>query len=397
MIENRIQTTSWAHWRKLPDSQNRYLEYKKNVKKKIGVLIREFERRKAAFRYSRSSEARVGTIDVNNLHKYRYDDQIFNTVTRLADGKNHGMIFYIDYSYSMQNVLSGVIDQTLNLVYFCRKLSIPFEVYSYTSKVHLPQDKFSDSCEINLNDVVMNNIMSSSMSKGDFEIGFEQLFYQYDSLKNWCDYSSCLSRMEYLGGTPLNAVIMSANHHCNDFQKKHRVDKLNVIILTDGDSQSARSWKQTSGVSIFEGNKVDLSQKKSGFYAGRYYVYRDIQQEKALKLLRKKANVIGMYLPYRKKEIMKKIALAGEDSFEKLRKRYNKESFVSIPECGGYDALIILPENVSIEEKKFEYSSGENLSEDRSAQTKLAREFARVNSGNKKSRVILTNFAELIA
>ena len=397
LIENRIQTTSWAHWRKLPDSQNRYLEYKKNVKKKIGVLIREFERRKAAFRYSRSSEARIGTIDVNNLHKYRYDDQIFNTVTRLADGKNHGMIFYIDYSYSMQNVLSGVIDQTLNLVYFCRKLSIPFEVYSYTSKGHLPQDKFSDEYEINLNDVVMNNIMSSSMSKGDFEIGFEQLFYQYDSLKNWCNYSYCLSQMESLGGTPLNAVIMSANHHCNDFQKKHRVDKLNVIILTDGDSQSARTWKQTSGVSIFEGNKVDLSQKKSGFCAGPYYVSRDTQQEKALKLLRKKANVIGMYLPYTKKETMKKIALAGEDSFEKLRKRYNKESFVSIPECGGYDALIILPKSVSIEEKKFEYSNGENLTEDRSAQTKLAREFARVNSGNKKSRVILTNFAELIA
>jgi hypothetical protein len=190
---------------------------------------------------------------------------------------------------------------------------------------------------------------------------------------------------------------MSANHHCNDFQKKHRVDKLNVIILTDGESQSANSSKLTSGVSIFEGNKVDLSQKKSGFYAGRYYAYRDTQQEKALKLLRKKANVIGMYLPYNKKETMKKIALAGEDSFEKLRKRYNKESFVSIPECGGYDALIILPKSVSIEEKEFEYSNDKNLTEDRSAQTKLAREFARVNSGNKKSRVILTNFAELIA
>ena len=395
LIESRIRTTNWTSWRKLSDSQERYSDYKKNVKRKIGVLIREFERRKAAFRYSRSSESRVGTIDVNNLHKYRYDDQIFNTVTRLADGKNHGMIFYIDYSYSMYRVLSGVIDQTLNLVYFCRKLSIPFEVYSYTSNSEYKN--FSDEFEIDLNGVVMNNIMSSSMSKSDFEIGFEQLFYQFYSMKKWY-HPDCLSNLEALGGTPLNAVIMAANHHCNDFQKKHRVDKLNVIILTDGESQTARSSKNTSGESIFEGKKIDISQKKTVEYVPKIgSCYRDNQQERALKLLRQKANVIGMYLPDKKNSVMKRIALAGQESFEKLRKRYNKESFVSIPEVGGYDSLIILPNNVSIEEKKFEYSNDQNLSDDRSAQNKLAREFARVNSGNKKSRMILTNFAELIS
>ena len=396
VMRSREESSNWRI--RYSDFDERYIDYKKKVKKKVGVLIREFERRKAAFRYSRSSESRIGTIDVNKLHKYRYDDQIFNTVTQLADGQNHGMIFYIDYSGSMGHVLSDVIDQTLHLVYFCDKMNIPFEVYSYTSRcVWDRKQDLSDPQEIDLSGLVLNNIMSSTMSKKEFDLGFQQLFFQ----SSGSGYINGLSTLEQLGGTPLNAVIMAANHHCNDFQKKHRVDKLNVIMLTDGDSEQARAREANNGITVFEGKKIDISGKRSfagnsSRSSGNYYCRVDYQQERLLKLLRKKATVIGMYLPSSLNDAKKKISLA-ENSADKLRKVYGKNKFINLPNVAGYDALMILPHNIQILDKDFQFSSEEDISESRSAQSKLAKQFAKNNSENKRSRVILSKFAELIA
>ena len=396
VMESRKESSGWKYVTEDGDFSESYIDYKKKVKKKVGVLIREFERRKAAFRYSRSSESRVGTIDVNSLHKYRYDDQIFNTVTQLADGKNHGMIFYIDYSGSMANVLTDVIDQTLHLVYFCDKMNIPFEVYSYTSRCSWDNKKISDPHEISLDGLILNNIMSSTMSKKEFDLGFQQLFFQSSGVGHYN-----LSNLEQLGGTPLNTVIMVANHHCNDFQKKHRVDKLNVIMLTDGDSEQARSRESNNGITVFEGNKIDISGKRSfagsnSRSSGNYYSRVDYQQETLLKLLRKKATVIGMYLPSSLHDAKRKISLA-EKSADKLRKVYVKNKFTNLPNIAGYDSLMILPYNIQIVDNDFQFSSEEDISESRSAQSKLARQFAKNNSENKRSRVILSKFAELIA
>ena len=394
VMKSREESSTWPH--RPSDFNGRYIDYKKNMKKKVGVLIREFERRKAAFRYSRSSESRVGTINVNNLHKYRYDDQIFNTVTQLADGKNHGMIFYVDYSGSMTNVLADVIDQTLHLVYFCKKIGIPFEVYSYTTTCNWDHPKISDPNEISLDSLVLNNIMSSSMSKSDFELGFQQLFFQTGGRGYYNIHG--LSNMEQLGGTPLNAVIMVANHHCNDFQKKHPVDKLNVILLTDGDSERAQARESNNGITTFEGKKINISGQRryAGGTSSNYYTRIDTQQETLLNLLRKKATVIGMYLPSSLNDAKRKLSLS-EKSADKLRKVYTKTKFTNLPNVAGYDALMILPYNIKIIDNDFEFSTEEDISESRSAQSKLAKQFAKNNSENKRSRVILSKFAELIA
>ena len=396
VMKSREESSTWRY--RDSDFDGHYIDYKKKVKKKVGVLIREFERRKAAFRYSRSSESRIGSIDVNKLHKYRYDDQIFNTVTQLADGQNHGMIFYIDYSGSMGHVLADVIDQTLHLIYFCDKMNIPFEVYSYTSRCVWDRNpNLSDPQEIDLSGLVLNNIMSSTMSKKEFDLGFQQLFFQSAG----SGYIDGLSTLEQLGGTPLNAVIMAANHHCNDFQKKHRVDKLNVIMLTDGDSEQARAQEANCGITVFEGKKIDISGKRSfagnsSRSSGNYYCRVDYQQERLLELLRKKATVIGMYLPSSLNDAKKRISLADK-SADKLRKVYGKTKFINIPNVAGYDSLMILPHNIQIVDNDFQFSSEEDISESRAAQSKLAKQFAKNNSENKRSRVILSKFAELIA
>ncbi len=98
------------------------------------MTAKEFEMRKAAFRSVRARTSTKGSLDVNKLHAYKYDDQLFKQVTTLADGKNLGMMMLVDYSGSMSNVMPSVIRQTISLVLFCKRVNIPFEVYGFTSR-----------------------------------------------------------------------------------------------------------------------------------------------------------------------------------------------------------------------------------------------------------------------
>jgi hypothetical protein len=56
----------------------------------------------------------------------------FKKVTTLADGKNHGLVFVLDWSGSMSDVMSDTVKQLFNLIWFCKKVAIPFEVYAFT-------------------------------------------------------------------------------------------------------------------------------------------------------------------------------------------------------------------------------------------------------------------------
>ena len=404
ILKNREETSSFARRHDdIPDFDKGYFEYRKVVKKKVGVLIREFERRQSAFRFSRSRESRVGTIDVNKLHKYRYDDEIFSSVTRLADGKSHGMIFYVDYSGSMRRTLSDVIDQTLNLVHFCKRVGIPFEVYSYTSTFgwgndHNGNKPVIQDNEINLSEVVINNILSSRMTNTEYRLAFEQLYYQKVALSlNYYLGDSALSSYESLGGTPLNATLLAANYHCNDFQKRNNVDKLNVIVLSDGDSHEANTPKKSSYIAVFEGKKVDIGGRSRGVSKNGVWANVDTQQEKILKLLRKKATVIGMFVPETKTAHRGKISRASGD-FDKNMAIYKKEKFINLPETGGYESLMIIPSNLEIkDDTDWEFDSGEDISTSTKSQAALARTFTRVSKSSRKSRIILTKFAELIA
>jgi hypothetical protein len=96
--------------------------------------VKEFECRKAADSYARASTARTGVLDTARLHSYKFTEDLFKKVTIIPDGKNHGLVFVLDWSGSMQNVLSDTCKQLFNLIWFCKKTSIPFEVYAFTNE-----------------------------------------------------------------------------------------------------------------------------------------------------------------------------------------------------------------------------------------------------------------------
>ena len=379
----------------------RSIEFKKNLNKKVGVLVREFERRKASYQYSRAQESRRGSLDVNNLHKYKYDDQIFQTTMKLADAKSHGMIFFIDYSGSMSHVLRDVLEHTLNLVHFCKKVGIPFEVYSFTSNYSLDDSDVGQSeYEFDMKDLVLANLFSSNMSKAEYKIAFDQVVNQI-SFSNAGRFSQHgLSPFEHLGGTPLNAALMAAHHVVKKFNKKHSVQKTNVIFLTDGESHSC-----------FPANVRYCAPSFTTIVGGKQY---SLPRNAATPVLTKMlgditgATTIGWYLPSRKAAAVKHLRgmafssakeLHYSDTTKKWIKQYNKDGFFNALNCFGYDSYFLLNSDIKIKDEEFAYkpNTDKSLSDSRGEQSKLAREFAKHNVKNRQNRIIMTKFAETIA
>ena len=75
-------------------------------------------------------------LDTAKLHTYKYSDDIFKKVTVLPDGKNHGLLFLLDWSGSMSSEILATVKQLLNLTAFCKKVQIPFEVYAFTNEFY---------------------------------------------------------------------------------------------------------------------------------------------------------------------------------------------------------------------------------------------------------------------
>ena len=379
----------------------RSIEFKKNLNKKVGVLVREFERRKASYQYSRAQESRRGSLDVNNLHKYKYDDQIFQTTMKLADAKSHGMIFFIDYSGSMSHVLKDVLEHTLNLVHFCKKVGIPFEVYSFTSNYSLDnKDVGQSKYEFDMRSLVLANLFSSDMSKAEYKIAFDQVVNQISFSNSGSFSQHGLSPFEHLGGTPLDAALIAAQHVVKKFNKKHGVQKTNVIFLTDGESHSCFPakvrYRAPSFTTIVGGKQYSLP--RSGSTPVFTKMLGDITG----------ATTIGWYLPSRKATAVKHLrAMAFSSAAElhysektsKWLKQYSKDGFFNALNCFGYDSYFLLNSDIKIKDEEFAYkpNNDKSLSDNRSEQSKLAREFAKHNIKNRQNRIIMTKFAETIA
>ena len=376
----------------------RTAEFKKKTNKKVGVLVREFERRKASYQYTRAQESRRGSLDVNKLHKYKYDDQIFQSVMKLADAKSHGMIFFIDYSGSMAGVLKDVLEHTLNLVHFCRKVGIPFKVYSFTSNYSLDKEDTDQSdMEFDMTHLVLGELFSSEMTKSEYDNAFKLTSWQILNSSSYNFSQQGISKFEHLGGTPLEHTAIAAHHIVDEFRKKNPVQKLNVIFLTDGESSSARpSYSYKHHVLTNVGGK---QREIKGYRSTETYI-------KLLKEV-KNVNVIGFYLPNNRADANKHLnAMARSmdpgEAYSKAGKwmrTYRKDNFHHVKDCFGYDSYLLLSSDVAIKDEDFNYNKteGKSLSDDRGEQTKLAKQFAKHNISNRTNRIIMTKFAEIIA
>ena len=229
-------------------SYDEYDSFKQSAKKEVNYLVKEFECRKSATAYARATTSRTGILDTTKLHTYKYNEDLFKKISVIPEGKNHGLIFILDWSGSMNFVIRDTVKQLLNLVWFCKKVKIPFNVYAFTNEWYrncddnrIPQMPYGEllhqsftDYELRINDTFnLLNMISSDSSVKEFEQHCKNLFCLACNSSNSYNYP----RLS-LSGTPLNEAIVSLHSLIPEFKSKYKVEKLNTIILTDGESQT---------------------------------------------------------------------------------------------------------------------------------------------------------------
>jgi hypothetical protein len=227
-----------------------YQKYRTEAQKEVNYLVKEFEMKKTADAYQRMSTSRTGTLDTSKLHTYKYSEDIFRKISVVPDGKNHGLIFVLDWSGSMCDYLLDTVKQLMNLVWFCKKVQIPFEVYGFTyewnnsyvkSNMTSPPSLYTKkdgTIEIHRRFRMLNFLSSRASSKflDNCMMNLWRLANRNDSKYNYYSGQSYSTPLGLdLSGTPLNEAVISLNQIIPQFKNQHKLQKVNVVILTDGE------------------------------------------------------------------------------------------------------------------------------------------------------------------
>ena len=234
-----------------------YNAFRRSSQKVINYMVKEFERKKAASEYRRVSISKTGVLDVNKLHSYKYNEDIFLKKAIMPDGKNHGMVMLLDWSASMWGHMGETVKQLLNLVWFCQKVNIPFEVYAFSAsywehkRSALVREQDIDRREAmkilgdqwerkigvlegSHNRLALLNFFSSRMRAADMTKMAKVLF----SLGK-AGYRSSVNLGAYeLSSTPLPEALCAMLHIVPNFRNRYKLDKVNLITLTDGEGNS---------------------------------------------------------------------------------------------------------------------------------------------------------------
>lgn len=216
-----------------------YKRYYKKEKPFIDKMVKMFEIKKAGLEYSRSMVAKTGMIDTNKLWQYKTSDDIFKRSQQRYHAKNHGLIMMIDWSGSMRPTIANVFEQVMSLAWFCKRVQIPFEVYSFTSdswrsnanesNEHLKLIRGED--DLGSNSIFrIRNLLSSRMSNEEFK-RLSRIIWNVT-------HRDADSTLDPMRGTPLIETMITTSYLIEEFQKKNGVDILNVMFLTDGQGQA---------------------------------------------------------------------------------------------------------------------------------------------------------------
>ena len=231
---------------------NLFAKFKKSAQKEVNYLVKEFECKKSASAYARATTSRTGVLDCTKLHTYKYNEDLFRKVTVIPDGKNHGLIFILDWSGSMGDVMLDTCKQLFNLIWFCKKVNIPFDVYAFTNEY--PRENMAYSYEKKDGVVVVPEYFSllnlfTHKTKGrDIEKQMKNVFRMAYSFRHSWGVAYRIPIGMGLSGTPLNeALVISLHKLIPTFKKQNNVEKVQCVILTDGEAPPLRYHKKFIG------------------------------------------------------------------------------------------------------------------------------------------------------
>ena len=386
--------------------------FKKSAQKEVNYLVKEFECRKAADSYARATTARTGVLDCSKLHTYKYNEDLFKKVTTLAEGKNHGLVFVLDWSGSMGNVLQDTLKQLFNLMWFCKKASIPFEVYAFTNEY--PREYYEEDELMGKTQKVayqkregliavgpwfsMMNIFTSNTKMKELEEQMKNFYRLSYNMTRWSN--APIPTGLGLSGTPLNEAFISLHQILPQFKKQYKVQKVQCVVLTDGEAggmkyhrEVQRRWEEGPflGIGSVQQNAFLRNRKTGNTYSFdcEWWQMSDI----FLKDLRdtfSDVNFIGIrVLESRDACAFIRRYTGWTPKFEKVQKVWKKERAFALHDA-GYHTYFGLSAAALSNESEFDVDEG-------ASKAKIKSAFVKSLKNKKMNKKVLGEFIELIA
>jgi len=300
-------TTSYRTQAEVDMMKNRAVKSSKNLieknKKLVAHMAKEFEMKQTALRSSKAISGKTGKLDMNKLAKYQIVDDVFKKVTMLPDGKNHGVTVMLDWSGSISRQVCDLLEQTLILVQFCKKVNIPHRIYIFTdSYARLDDYRRSDSSHLielfsdkmSTKDYITNCTNVGSLYNNYFEgqanyRHFEKFITKWNAwfdgveeleTGRWVSFETGANPSGYrLGGTPLDACLVSLRVLLPKFNAEYQIEKSILTIITDGYSHQSEIFDKDS-----EEQADEDAQNTSGDYYSRIKKTRQFQDPFSKKL-----------------------------------------------------------------------------------------------------------------
>ena len=416
-----IHNNCYEQWKDCERSQEgfftvdrMFVEFKRSAQKEVNYLVKEFECKKAADSYARATTARTGVLDCSKLHTYKYNEDLFKKVTTLADGKNHGLVFVLDWSGSMGTVMMDTLKQLYNLMWFCKKVSIPFEVYAFTQDY--PLVKYNEEGDADMKRCryayerrhgtlhvpdwfSMMNLFSSKVNGKTLETQMKNIFRVAYTFNHYSSIRVPIGMS--LSGTPLNEALISLHQILPQFKQENKLQKVQCVVLSDGeacmskyDRELQRRWEEEPfiGVGNIHSNAFLRDRKTGHTYSldCEWYEFTDVLL-RDLKDKFKDINFIGIRVLESRDAgafIRRYCGYYGE-LHDKTMTAWKKQKAFSL-KSSGYTTYFGLSSNTLSQDTEFEVKQDATKTQIKSAFVKSLR-------SKKMNKKILSEFVELIA
>ena len=388
---------------------NEFIKFRKSAQKEVGYLVKEFECRKAADSYARTSTNRTGVLDTKKLHTYKFNEDIFRKVSIIPDGKNHGLVFVLDWSGSMSDVMLDTIKQLYNLLWFCKKVNIPFEVYAFTNEyppingIHRTSYEKKNGLVLIEETFSLMNMFTSRVNGKTLEEQMKNIFRIACAFSHsfYCPYNVPIGMN--LSGTPLNEAIVSLHQILPRFKSENKLQKVQCIILTDGEAapmrysrEIQRHWEHVPfmGSSYISDGCVIRNRKTGHTYSCQGLGYWADVTDLLLKDLRDSfpdMNFIGIRVLNGRDagQFIRRYTGYQGDAYTMMMRRWKRERTFSIKNS-GYHTYFGLSSSSLAQDAEFDV-------EDDATKAQIKRAFTKSLKTKKLNKKVLGEFIELVA
>lgn len=386
---NRIKTQNTTYrpysFNYLHDNSNLYVELMKRTTPVVNYMVKEFEMRKNASQLARVKVGKSGKINPKKLSRFNLDQDIFQRVMSVPEGKNHGLVLFIDLSGSMQSLIQKTFEQAVLLTMFCKKVNIPFEVYGFSD--HYNKSQYEISKEpmykptngdllCHTPNMHIKQYLSSTMSSTQYRAAVNDMLLVGKIHKDYDNYGY-MPPTEHLYGTPLDEAIIASIDLVSEFKQGYKLDMVNTIFLTDGLGSVTRQYVEDDKLRYAYGddtiyvqhketkyrvrmeNKLKGSKNDDGFTSTRALIElaKKITGSKytGYYITTSKRDMINFVYPYEFNHISYNATNTQKKS---LLTRINSEGFYSCNYFGFDEYFFVLSENLKIEDNKLDVEAG---------------------------------------